>query len=390
MTTRSWSVIGGVGRMASDHGHNSAQQAEATHPVRHGQWAHVSFRWASAADLAVGYDTFDYTKLSAINTCPVWGILRYAHHKTLSGTGRAMALEGGKLMHECFSVVRCVQLHITQGMPEHAELKLAELFSPERADAIIAAIRASGPDAAQAGRNAALECLHTGEWVDDPFDTRRTLTNYETSLLYYTQRWDYSRYPVWVRSNNDPLAGCGIEIPFGFVVTATRADGTERTFIYTGRIDGLHTDNGSMQVQENKTAARLNDAWSMSFEMSHQPTGYCVAASLFTEQPCDRAHIIGLQTPLPRVMSDGLAIVPVNRPDFMKQRWLQWLETTIEVHDRWRNNILEAPQYTHSCNRYFRPCSFIPYCTADDDERKLILSEMVTEEWSPLAQENTP
>jgi hypothetical protein len=40
--------------------------------------------------------------------------------------------------------------------------------------------------------------------------------------------------------------------------------------------------------------------------------------------------------------------------------------------------------FTHSCNRYFRPCSLIPFCASDREEQERIIAEMVTDEWSPL------
>ena len=46
---------------------------------------------------------YDHTKLSNINTCPTWGILRYSLHKTMGGHGREMALEAGAAAHEAFA-----------------------------------------------------------------------------------------------------------------------------------------------------------------------------------------------------------------------------------------------------------------------------------------------
>jgi len=48
---------------------------------------------------------YDHTKLSAINTCPTWGIVRYSLHKTMGGSGREMALEAGIAAHEAFAAM---------------------------------------------------------------------------------------------------------------------------------------------------------------------------------------------------------------------------------------------------------------------------------------------
>lgn len=357
------------------------------------KWSRVQLELATEADKRT-LPTFDYTKLSAINMCPTWGIMRYTLHKAMPGGARAMALEAGTAMHEAFSVIRLVQLGFTQGKMDHMHYHGGRLFGLDRWRAIADTFNPA--DASITLRNAAMECLATAGYVDDPWDKKRTYVNLETSLIYYAQRWDSERYPVWMRDANDPMSDVGVEIPFGVKVTpythytAERASSDEYklpSFIYTGRIDGLHVDrSGDLLIQENKTASRLDDAWRMAFDMSHQVTGYTVAASLFSGQDVSRGLILGLTLPLPRYAHDGLALEQVRRADFMKARWLDWLEYTVGIHDQYKDNILAAPQHTHSCNRYFRPCSMIPFCATDDDDRKDILAQMVTEEWSPLVE----
>ena len=48
---------------------------------------------------------------------------------------------------------------------------------------------------------------------------------------------------------------------------------------------------------------------------------------------------------------------------------------------------INAPKYSHSCNRYFRPCPMIPMCYGDAEEQVKIRSEMIKDEWSPLSEE---
>lgn len=354
-------------------------------------WSKVELSLASAEE-AKTLPTFDYTKLSAINMCPTWGILRYTLHKAMPGGGRSMALEAGSAAHECFAAIRLTQLGLSQGLRDHMHYHGGRLLGIDRWSSII---RGIGGDIAQSTRNVALECLATAGYVDDPFDKRRTYTNLETSIMYYAQRWEHERYPVWVRDANDPTADVGVEIPFAVKVQPYAADNTMPgvngghytlpPFLYTGRIDGLHVDRSDrLLIQENKTASKLDEAWAMSFDMTHQVTGYTVAASLFSGQPIERGLVLGLNIPLPKYAHDGLRLVPTNRPDYMKERWLKWLEYTVGVHDAYKNDVLNAPKHTHSCNRYFRPCSFIPLCAQDDEEQQAVLAQMVTEEWSPL------
>jgi hypothetical protein len=349
------------------------------------KWASVGMELATPADMHL--QTFDYTKLSAINMCPTWGIIRYTKHKAMPGSGRSMALEAGSAMHECFGVVRLIQLGYVQKHMDHMNYQGVKQFGKDRWDTIAqAASHAADVDIAI--RNAALECLSTAGYVDDPFDRRRTYANLETSLLYYTQRWDYERYPVWVTDAADPTSFVGVETPFAVKITAYADEAKSEIvtqFLYTGRIDGLHVDKSyELLIQENKTASRIDDAWRMSFNMSHQVTGYAVAASLFAMRDVSRGLVIGLTIPLPRTLSDGLAIEFVRREDFMKARWLEWVEYTIGIHEQYKDDPLNAPKHTHSCNRYFRPCSYIPLCASDKVEQQDYYAMMVSEEWSPL------
>lgn len=351
-------------------------------------WTRIEMSIATQAEIDT-LEKMDYTKLSAINMCPTWGILRYGMHKAMPGGGRSMALEAGTALHDCFAVIRLMQLSMHQGFESHTLYHGQRLFGKDRWATIVEGTR--GPDKEAAIRNAALECLATAGYVDDPMDRRRTFNNLETSLLYYLQRWDFNRHPVWIRDASDPTSDIGVEIPFAIKIQPYGNEHNDtyplQPFIYTGRIDGLHhaaKDSEELIIQENKSASRLDDAWRMSFDMSHQVTGYCVAGSLHANTSIRRGLVLGLALPLPRYASDGLSIVDVYRDSFMKERWLQWLEYTSNIYNAYRHNPMTAPKHTHSCNRYFRPCSMIPFCASDEQEQADMLEQMVNDEWSPL------
>ncbi len=346
------------------------------------KWDSVTLSFVhDGQDIDSSLPTYDFTKLSSINMCPTYGILRYSMHKSMSSGERSMPLEAGSVMHECFAVIRLLSLGYSQGKPDHMHFHGERLLGAGRWNAIMAVVNAS--DLSITLRNCVLECLATSNFVDHPLDTRRTMFNLETSILYYVQRWSSNRYPVWVRDNKDPEADIGVEVPFMVKVTPNN----DTPFYYTGRIDGLHhtaPDSDELLIQENKTASRLDNAWRASFEMSHQVTGYTVAATLFSRSNVSRALVIGLSIPVPKSAVDGLAIESTRRPDFMKQRWLDWLNYTVDIHNTYVDDIHNAPKHTHSCNRYFRSCQMIPFCVADQDEQVDILSSMTTDRWSPL------
>jgi hypothetical protein len=192
-----------------------------------------------------------------------------------------------------------------------------------------------------------------------------------------------------MRDESDPTSDVGIEIPFDLVVSIVASDIAHPiVFRLTGRIDGIHWNGrGDLCIHDNKTASRLNDAWSQSFLLSHQITGYCVAATVFAQHPVHNAEVLGLALPLPKTYDFGGYIrETVSRQQWHYSRWTDWLVHTITMARQYKDNPYDAPKYTHSCNRYFRPCSFIPFCDASAEEQRIIVTEMVDDEWSPLAK----
>lgn len=356
----------------------------------------VSVRLATEADSHL--DTYDNTKLTAANTCPTWGITTYQMHKAISEGGRAMALEAGSAMHEMFAAVRLWQLwkhdlkehdlpfypDDDKGIPMLVYHHGLRLFGRDRFEGMLEEIR-EGEDERTNCINFCLQSLYSSGFYDDPFDKRRTMSNLEEAAIMYIDRWDFKRNPIWIRDINDPESDVGIEIAFDLVITFVLHSGEIKEFRFTGKLDGLHIRDTALRVGENKTASRLDDAWRQSFEMSSQITGYALAGSVFTQQPIEKAIVWGLAIPLPKTYDNGgLVVEYVNRPSHMLARWFDWFYHSVSMYEDFRNNPQAAPKYTHSCNRYFRSCALIPFCTADDEEQSLILGEMVHKEWSPL------
>lgn len=346
--------------------------------------------FSMATDADQHLETYDHTKLAAINTCPTWGILRYQMHKSMPTTGRAMALEAGTAMHEVFAFVRlatlCEQLteqekssdFIRQVWDHHG----TRLFGLERMEHLDKEVQ-HATDVMEVCKRGAIAILDTSGFYDDPRDKRRTLSNLEECSFAYINRWRYDQ-PIWRRDNDDPTSDVGIEIPFDVVVSISGLDLMQ--FRLTGRIDGIHYDGlGRLTVHDNKTASRLGDAWAMAQQINHQYTGYCVSASVFTQQLVANCDVLGLAIPLPRTYDfGGFMREPMHRHPHHINRWVHWLVHTVRLTRQWQNDPIGAPKYTHSCNRYFRPCSLIPFCYGDDEEQRAIMEEMVHDEWSPL------
>jgi hypothetical protein len=328
------------------------------------------------------YHSFDFTKLSAVNTCPTWGTLRYGHHKVFNATSREMALEAGSACHDVFAAARVFDL-LTHGPKlyqrnniEHLAIQRAvKLFGKDRTDKLIAEF-----DSTEDERTRILRCglsiLNSSGYYDDPSDKRRTMTNLEEACVAYLDRYTFGKNIPYV--NGDYV---GIETPINLVIEYEYLDDTQttstRTVRFVGRIDGVHC--------HHKTASRLGEAWEQSFEMSHQVTGYIAAAQTVTGLPINMGRVLGLAIPQPRLYNtDGMSTVTVFRRPHMFTDWANWFMHTAEMYIKWVDNPTEAPKYTHSCNRYFRPCSYIPICTTPPEERLEIMGEMLDKEWSPL------
>ena len=333
-----------------------------------------------------------------MNTCPTWAIVKDQMKLGYASNSRAMALEAGAAMHEMFAAVRLWQLWKYDAVDfEHRETLVnhhgIRLFGGDRwLD--IRQIGQQGEDDRTNCINFCLQALYSSGFYDDPSDNRRTMSNLEEAAIMYIDRWDFTRYPIWIRDKTDPESDIGIEIKFDVVITYTFSASTPeghpashkeyewtKDYLYSGTLDGLHIDpkrDNILFVGENKTASRLDEAWRQSFEMSSQITGYCLAGTVFTEQPMDRAVVWGVMLPLPKSYDyGGLVVEHVTRESFKTERWFDWFLYTVQQYEQYSDNPHNAPKFTHSCNRYFRPCSLIPFCSSDDEEQRLALAEMV-------------
>lgn len=335
---------------------------------------------------AAGAIFYDYTKLTAANTCPTWGVIRYGLHKTeipLDQGGRNLAIEAGSACHDFFAAIRLWTL--IKASSSVIDKKVFDygvrLFGRERFDSMMAVPQDSDP--VNNAQMFALDALHTTGYYDDPKDRRRTMSNMEESCLVYADRYFKSKLPVVVRGDL-----IGIEIPFVLEVTRYYMNHGfntlgERSY-YCGRIDGIHEWGDQLAVGENKTSARLTDAWRMSFAISHQITGYMIAAGVLLDTEINNAIVMGVQLPLPKSAFDGVSFELVTRTESDRLRWCEWFFHSIATYETYIAKATQAPRYPHSCNRYFSACQFIPFCALPREDQANSLADMRVEEWSPL------
>jgi hypothetical protein len=341
----------------------------------------------------------DYSTMSAVNTCPRWGIIHSIHGKRLSaGTERVLPLEAGRAMHDVFAACRFFDLiHSIPAGEANKQHRIDEyarkLFAtPEYPDRWFTATRylASKEDAETRCMQMCLSLLETCGYYDDPRDNKRTQANLESAAINYVQRYPLGRFiPILT----DTLIG--IEVPFDVTIYNDNKQPITR---FIGRVDGVCIDtlrpsDTTPEVHENKTGSRIDTVWSNSFDTSNQVTGYCIAMEVMLGLPIRNVVMWGLQLPVPKSSSysDGMMRYPTGRTEGAFYEWQTWVQHTLDIIAKYKDTPTDAPMYTHSCNRYFRSCSFIPLCCESREQRKHIFdNEMVTDRWSPLAETIDP
>lgn len=328
---------------------------------------------------------FDNTKLYNINTCPRWGLIRYELHKTRPAAKRSLALEAGSASHEFYAALRAYQLVFQDKAFDSFEDQVGlvnMLFGPEKQEKMfthISELHQYGErDWKTEALNFCMQAFINADFFDDPDDKYRTSSNIQEALIGYFDRW-------WLTGKTQPVyvedTFVGIELPLDVVI-----DFGHSKLRFVGRCDGLHTNkNGDLVLHENKTGGKIDSTWELCMETTHQITGYVAALSAIIGKPIHNARALGMQIPRPRT-SEGISIVDIERNQNHIKEWLQWMEHTLSIWEKYKDDPADAPMYTHSCNRFFRPCPLIDVCshTTADERREILENEFITEEWSPL------
>lgn len=319
-----------------------------------------------------------------MSQCPTWGVVH--SQKSYKTSARSLALEAGETMHQVFAGVRIWQLWKRQGLRDHAEVTAKRIFGGDRWDTIQQDLKLSEshPDSEREQlQQMAFNVLHTSEWADDPRDATRTMTNMElASMVYIDERLKFmNNWTVWVHDRKNATSLVGIEQVFDVVLHY--ADGIK--IRYVGTIDGLteRQVNSDKYVEDNKTANRLDDGWKLSFEMSHQITGYCAASSTVFGFPIMKSRIIGTKIKPTNRGEDCYWIEPIERDESFIQHWAAWVRFMADLYESHVNDYEHAPRFTHSCNRYFRPCALLSFCADTPTGRRMQWDQMVPADRSP-------
>jgi hypothetical protein len=296
-----------------------------------------------------------------------------------------MALEAGELMHHVFAAVRIWQLDTVQGLGAHAQAVGKRIFGAARWSQVWTHCVSHTDD-----RDQLLELcfaiLHGSKWKDDDKDQTRTMTNMELATICYVDEHlpKMENWPIHVEDKLNPQAVVGIEQVFDVVLTYE----DNKEIRYVGTIDGLVIKKSTEEyyLDENKTASRLGDGWRAAFDMRHQITGYCAAStSVFGfDKPVYRSRVTGLRIKPMNKGEDVYPFEPTVRTWASIQHWGTWVREMAETYEKFKDDFEHATRFTHSCNRFFRPCSLLSFCADTPKGREEAYTmDMVQAEPSP-------
>jgi hypothetical protein len=341
---------------------------------------------------------FDNVKLAAVATCPTFGIMRYVHHKLYASPYRQMPLLAGLAAHEAFNAVRLGDLYFngerfygdTFNSAHVARRRAEMLFGQDRTASWCTALN-RGEDVERSIMLGALDIFESSGYYDDPMDKRRTIANIEETIVGYVTRYPLGKIMCVVKRDVLQRPFVGVEVPIDMFLRITDMDGAHE-YRFTGRTDAVMytgTKRDVISIEDDKTASRLNEAWSESWKIAHQPTGDCLGVSALLGVEVRRGIIRGASIPLPKTYDfGGIVTAPFTRTPLQVSEWADHVVHIMDIVAKYENNPYKAPRYTTSCNKYFRPCNYVPFCDSDIDDRAAMYAEMDTVKWDPLEQKH--
>jgi hypothetical protein len=328
---------------------------------------------------------YSNSRLESVNQCPMWGVI--SSQRRYDSSARSMALEAGEVMHQVFATTRVWQLYNVDSKRQHAMYTGERIFGYKRWHDCLDQVKGLNPKK-QDEREHLLELnfaiLASSGFVDNPDDQVRTLENMQLATICYVDEClpKMENWAIYVEDDKDPRSFVGIEQVFDVVITFE--DGKEIRYI--GTVDGLvhHIKfNGAPVMDENKTAARLDAGWRAKWELSHQISGYCFAASVIFGFPIVRSRVTGVKIKPTHRGEDVYVVEPLVRDEETFEAWAAWFRHTVDMYEQYVGDFERAPRYTHSCNRYFRPCALIPFCCDSKEGRQIQFQEMIPADKSP-------
>lgn len=336
----------------------------------------------------------DFSTLNGVASCPMKGIVRNVLGKKFKeGEERNMALEAGDLSHKVYAVWRALSIKDDLLRQEYT-LKFLKQVNPEMDNQLFLDETKKLYEESYKCPTPLSKLMVFADWIiansgyyDDEKDKKRTIENIRASLMAYGSNFLdlVEREPVWISEDHTKV---GIELPFNYNIKLKyleNGEEKETTVHFIGKIDGIHVhENGKLIIHENKTASRLDDSWLSQWSMSHQITGYCLAASNFVGEWIDQARVLGMQIPIPKTSGYAFRTERVDREQYFLQNWARWVIMQQSIINDYKERPYISPMNTKNCCAYYSTCPLVCICTLSDEDRKQAIDDMITEIWSPL------
>jgi len=97
-----------------------------------------------------------------------------------------------------------------------------------------------------------------------------------------------------------------------------------------------------------------------------------------------RCRVTGLRIKPANRGEDVYPFETIERTEDSFQHWATWVREMAETYIRYKDDFEHATRFTHSCNRFFRPCSLLSFCSDTPTGRLLAYHEhMVPMDLSP-------
>jgi hypothetical protein len=195
---------------------------------------------------------------------------------------------------------------------------------------------------------------------------------------------NHTNFPIWVKDHNDPTKEIGIEKSLDVVFTAYFDNDIVSSIRFIGLVDVLYSRVGNpVKLGEYKTTSSMNDGWMEAFRTRNQQSAYYGALHAFFDNVADGIIMTGSTIPV-RKTTVSVQHFEIDRGS---QNVKDFLRTALFAEDLIKKHVdnpIFAPMFTHSCNRYFRPCALLDLCTAEQSDQLVMLETMnVSEEMSP-------
>jgi len=323
--------------------------------------------------------------VEALNTCPRWGLINNVQSRSFTTGYRQMALEAGSLMHDVFAAFNFYSLAVTQELPEHANYHASQLFGKDRWDFIDftnLVKKKSNPLEALA-----YAMIASSEFYDDPDDKNRTLANLEHCAVMLADYFlmNHVKFPIYVADPEDCTAPVGVEQSLDVVFEIEYDNGEVRPLRFIGLADTVYhnTVTNNVTLGEYKTASSMNDAWLESFRTRHQLSAYTGALEASFDNVSFNTILTGSAVPV-RKTTAPVQHFSIERDRSNVMDFLFAADYATHFIEAFQGvDAVAAPMFTHSCNRYFRPCAMLDLCSSDKVDQVVMWEQMHIKERSP-------